>query len=120
MVVKGADVEALSPRDANARPRPVELKSKAVAQLKANKDKEHPPPPPPNVSEPSSADCREGNIYQVVEAAGQGRLRHLLRGPDRGHEEEMRPEDCEAADAGKDGSKGKIRPVAVSVWTLQR
>lgn len=79
MAGKGVDVEALSPRDANARrPRApaadpkTELKSKAVAQLKANKDKEHPPPPPAYVTEPPSGDRREGAVYQVGKLLGKG------------------------------------------------
>jgi len=76
MPAKGVDVEALSPRDANAqRPRPTttkELKSKAVAQLKANKEKDHPPPPPPNVTEPPSADRKDGGVYQVGKLLGKG------------------------------------------------
>ncbi|EFX03036.1 serine/threonine-protein kinase [Grosmannia clavigera kw1407] len=75
MAGKGIDVEALSPRDANARrPRAttMELKPKTVAQLKANKDKEHPAPPPPNVTEPPSADRRDGAVYQVGKLLGKG------------------------------------------------
>ncbi len=72
MVAKGIDVEALSPRDANARPKPVELKTKAAVQLKANKEKEHPPPPPAKVTEPSSADRRDGAVYQVGKLLGKG------------------------------------------------
>jgi len=72
MVAKGIDVEALSPRDANARPRPAELKAKATAQLKANKEKEHPPPPPPNVTEPPSDDRKDGAVYQVGKLLGKG------------------------------------------------
>jgi len=72
MVVKGVDVEALSPRDVNARPRATELKTKVAAQLKANKEKEHPPPPPSNVTEPPSADRRDGAVYQVGKLLGKG------------------------------------------------
>ncbi|CAK7203481.1 Cell cycle serine/threonine-protein kinase cdc5/MSD2 [Sporothrix eucalyptigena] len=75
MVGKGIDMEALSPRDANARrPRTnvADLKTKAAAQLKASKDKEHPPPPPPNVTEPPSADRKDGAVYQVGKLLGKG------------------------------------------------
>ncbi|CAK7232204.1 Cell cycle serine/threonine-protein kinase cdc5/MSD2 [Sporothrix bragantina] len=75
MVGKGIDMEALSPRDANARrPRTnvADLKTKAAAQLKASKDKEHPPPPPPNVTEPPSSDRKDGAVYQVGKLLGKG------------------------------------------------
>ena len=75
MVGKGIDMEALSPRDANARrPRSTaaDLKTKAAAQLKASKDKEHPPPPPPNVTEPPSVDRKDGAVYQVGKMLGKG------------------------------------------------
>ncbi|KAK0657312.1 hypothetical protein B0T16DRAFT_57631 [Cercophora newfieldiana] len=74
MGAKGIDMEALSPRDANAlrAPRANELKSKAAAQLKSAKDKEHPPPPPNNVTEPPSSDRKEGAVYQVGKLLGKG------------------------------------------------
>jgi hypothetical protein len=79
MVAKGIDMEALSPRDANAQRQPGtgrgavnELKTKAAAQLKSAKDKEHPPPPPNHVTEPPSADRREGAVYQVGKLLGKG------------------------------------------------
>ncbi|KAK1752407.1 cell cycle serine/threonine-protein kinase CDC5/MSD2 [Echria macrotheca] len=74
MVAKGIDMEALSPRDANARrmPPPNELKAKAPVQLKSTKDKEHPPPPPNNVTEPPSSDRKEGAVYQVGKLLGKG------------------------------------------------
>ena len=73
MGAKGVDMEALSPRDANAqRPPRQDLKTKAVAQLKTSKDKEHPPPPPNNVTEPPSADRKEGAVYQVGQLLGKG------------------------------------------------
>jgi hypothetical protein len=67
-------MEALSPRDANAKaaPRVADLKMKAVAQLKTAKEKDHPPPPPPNVTEPPSADRPEGAVYQVDKLLGKG------------------------------------------------
>jgi serine/threonine protein kinase len=72
MVAKGVDLEALSPRDANARPKVHDLKTKPTAQLKANKEKEHPPPPPPNVTEPPSSDREDGAVYQVGKLLGKG------------------------------------------------
>jgi hypothetical protein len=73
MGAKGVDMEALSPRDANAQRAPRnELKTKAAAQLKSSKDKEHPPPPPNNVTEPPSADRKEGAVYQVGKLLGKG------------------------------------------------
>ncbi|KAJ4297147.1 Cell cycle serine/threonine-protein kinase cdc5/MSD2 [Collariella sp. IMI 366227] len=72
--MKGIDMEALSPRDANAQrlPRVHELKTKAAAQLKSAKNKEHPPPPPNNVVEPPSSDRRDGVVYQVGKMLGKG------------------------------------------------
>ncbi|KAK4230512.1 hypothetical protein QBC38DRAFT_468925 [Podospora fimiseda] len=75
MVARGLDMEALSPRDANAQrvPRAPELKTKAAAQvLKTAKDKEHPPPPPNNVVEPPNTDRREGMVYEVGKLLGRG------------------------------------------------
>lgn len=66
-------MEALSPRDANALPkRTNDLKAKAAAQLKTAKDKDHPPPPPPIVTEPPSADRKNGAGYQVGKLLGKG------------------------------------------------
>lgn len=72
--LKGADLEALSPRDANAQrmPKPADVKTKTAAQLKAAKDKEHPPPPPPEVFEPSSTERPDGAIYQTGKLLGKG------------------------------------------------
>lgn len=73
MAAKGIDMEALSPRDANALPKRVnDLKTKAVAQLKSAKDKEHPPPPPPQVIEPPCSDRKNGAVYQVGKLLGKG------------------------------------------------
>ncbi|POR38222.1 Cell cycle serine/threonine-protein kinase CDC5/MSD2 [Tolypocladium paradoxum] len=70
----GGDMEALSPRDANAQrlPKATEVKTKTAAQLRAAKDKEHPPPPPPEVTEPCSADRPDGAVYQVGKLLGKG------------------------------------------------
>jgi hypothetical protein len=72
----GNDMEALSPRDANAqRSKPQELK-KAVANLKANRAKgekeTHPPPPPSYVTEPPCRDRREGAVYEIRNCLGKG------------------------------------------------
>jgi serine/threonine protein kinase len=78
MVAKGIDMEALSPRDANARRPPTSefktaVTNKATAALKPNKEKDqHPLPPPPNVTEPPSTDRREGAVYQVGKLLGKG------------------------------------------------
>lgn len=67
------DLEALSPRDANAQrmPKAAELKAKA-AQFKTAKEKDHPPPPPPQVLEPPSPGYPEGAVYQVGKLLGKG------------------------------------------------
>jgi hypothetical protein len=75
LAVRGAiDMDALSPRDANAqrKPRMTEVKTKTAAQLRAAKDKEHPPPPPPEVTEPSSSERPDGAVYQVGKLLGKG------------------------------------------------
>lgn len=74
MGARGVDLEALSPRDANAQraPRVAEFKPKAVAQLKPAKNKDHPPPPPSNVVEPPSSDRKDGVVYQVGKLLGKG------------------------------------------------
>lgn len=74
LAVKGPiDLEALSPRDANAQrmPKAVDLKAKA-AQFKTAKEKDHPPPPPPQVLEPPSPGYPEGSVYQVGKLLGKG------------------------------------------------
>lgn len=70
----GVDLEALSPRDANAQraPKAMEIKTKTAAQMRATKEKEHPPPPPPEVYEPPCADRPEGATYQVGKLLGKG------------------------------------------------
>ncbi|ROT40030.1 serine/threonine-protein kinase plo1 [Sodiomyces alkalinus F11] len=71
----GVDMEALSPRDANARqtvPKAMDVKTKATPQLKVSKEKDHPPPPPDNVLEPSSVDRPDGAVYQVGKMLGKG------------------------------------------------
>lgn len=75
LVGKGNDMEALSPRDANAQrlPKAADLKTRTTAQLKAAvKDKEHPPPPPENVIEPPSLDRPHGAVYQIGKMLGKG------------------------------------------------
>lgn len=68
------DMEALSPRDANAQrlPKAAELKARSAAQVKAAKNKEHPPPPPSEISEPESEDRPNGAVYQVGKLLGKG------------------------------------------------
>lgn len=70
----GVDLEALSPRDANAQraPKTTDIKTKTAAQLRAAKDKEHPPPPPPEVIEPPSSDHPDGAVYQIGKLLGKG------------------------------------------------
>jgi len=70
----GADLEALSPRDANAQrvPKVPEVKTKTAAHLRAAKDKEHPPPPPPEVTEPPANDRPNGAVYHVGKLLGKG------------------------------------------------
>ncbi|ENH60595.1 Cell cycle serine/threonine-protein kinase CDC5/MSD2 [Fusarium oxysporum f. sp. cubense race 1] len=70
----GVDLEALSPRDANAQrvPKVTDIKTKTAAQLKAAKEKEHPPPPPTEVPEPPSTDRPDGATYQVGKLLGKG------------------------------------------------
>lgn len=79
LVARGAiDLEALSPRDANAQRLPktkttaVDSKGRTAAQSKSNKDKEHPAPPPPEVLEPACADRPDGAKYQVGKMLGKG------------------------------------------------
>lgn len=70
----GADIDPLSPRDANAQraPKMADIKTKTAAQLKAVKEKEHPPPPPTEVPEPPSTDRPDGATYQVGKLLGKG------------------------------------------------
>lgn len=70
----GIDMEALSPRDANAH-----LRAKqAAAKLKppvpkiSQKEKDHPPPPPAEVREPPCSDRRNGAIYRTGKCLGKG------------------------------------------------
>ncbi|TQV95906.1 hypothetical protein V2A60_001072 [Cordyceps javanica] len=79
LAARGTDLEALSPRDANAQrmPKPPTKpadggKTKTAAQLKAAKDKMHPAPPPPEVLEPSSSEHPNGAVYQVGKLLGKG------------------------------------------------
>ncbi|KAH9221671.1 hypothetical protein DL95DRAFT_474226 [Leptodontidium sp. 2 PMI_412] len=71
---EGIDMEALSPRDANAHIRVKQaLKTKqAPAKLANNKEKDHPPPPPEEVREPPSSDRPNGAIYKVGKCLGKG------------------------------------------------
>jgi hypothetical protein len=70
----GLDMEALSPRDANAHMRA----QKSAPKLKppvpkvAQKEKDHPPPPPAEVREPPCSDRPNGAIYQTGKCLGKG------------------------------------------------
>jgi serine/threonine protein kinase len=70
------DLEALSPRDANAQrfPKAADIKTKVAAQLKPSSSvgKEHPPPPPEHVIEPPSFNRQDGAVYQSGKLLGKG------------------------------------------------
>ncbi|CAG8950346.1 hypothetical protein HYFRA_00006839 [Hymenoscyphus fraxineus] len=69
---EGIDMEALSPRDANAhlrKPQPAKLKPPVA---KAGKEKDHPPPPPADVIEPPSFDRKHGATYRSGDLLGRG------------------------------------------------
>jgi hypothetical protein len=70
----GIDMEALSPRDANAhlRAKQPAPKSKPPVPKAAQKGKDHPPPPPPEVREPPCSDRRHGAIYRTGKCLGVG------------------------------------------------
>ncbi|RDL36796.1 Serine kinase [Venustampulla echinocandica] len=69
----GIDMEALSPRDANAYMRkPEAQKPKAPALKQSQKEKDHPPPPPSDVHEPPSSDRPNGAIYRTGQLLGKG------------------------------------------------
>lgn len=89
--VKGPiDLEALSPRDANAQrmPKAAELKAKA-AQFKSAKEKDHPPPPPPQVLEPPSPGYPEGSVYQVGKLLGKGGFAICYNGQAQGSKQRV-------------------------------
>ncbi|RKF58617.1 putative serine threonine protein kinase [Erysiphe neolycopersici] len=70
-------MEALSPRDVNARIRINHAVDQAVkpstAPLKStHKEKDHPPPPPPEVIEPASFSQKDGVIYKTGQLLGRG------------------------------------------------
>jgi len=71
---EGIDMEALSPRDANAHIRVKQTMQKAKpppAKVTA-KEKDHPPPPPAEVWEPPSSDRKDGAIYKTGRLLGKG------------------------------------------------
>ncbi|RNJ61313.1 Cell cycle serine/threonine-protein kinase cdc5/MSD2 [Verticillium nonalfalfae] len=79
MAKGGPEMEALSPRDANAGRQMMmttDLKANPVpnpvAKLKAAQGKDHPPPPPDTVVEPPSSDRPDGAVYQVGKLLGKG------------------------------------------------
>jgi len=76
---EGIDMEALSPRDANAHIRVKQPSSKSLAPKAikpvtklVQKEKDHPPPPPADVFEPPSNDRRQGATYQTGKCLGKG------------------------------------------------
>ncbi|KAI9730461.1 MAG: Cell cycle serine/threonine-protein kinase cdc5/MSD2 [Claussenomyces sp. TS43310] len=79
VIPDGIDMEAFSPRDANAnlKPRQVMQKVKTVtakiAPPKAlQREKDHPPPPPIEVYEPPSSDRKNGAVYHTGKLLGKG------------------------------------------------
>jgi hypothetical protein len=72
----GIDMEALSPRDANAHIRVKQQAPKSKPQAPAaklpQKEKDHPPPPPEEVREPPSSDRKDGAIYKTGRLLGRG------------------------------------------------
>ncbi|KAI9053507.1 hypothetical protein LZ554_002462 [Drepanopeziza brunnea f. sp. 'monogermtubi'] len=68
------DMEALSPRDANAQIRAKQPapKAKQPPPKLTNKEKDHPPPPPSEVQEPPSTDRPNGAIYKTGKCLGKG------------------------------------------------
>lgn len=71
---EGIDMEALSPRDANAgiRVKQPATKPKAPQAKLTQKEKDHPPPPPENVQEPPSSDRPNGATYKTGRLLGKG------------------------------------------------
>jgi hypothetical protein len=71
---EGFDMEALSPRDANAHIRLKQSAPKAKAPVVklTQKEKDHPPPPPAEVREPPSSDRKNGAIYHTGRLLGRG------------------------------------------------
>lgn len=71
---EGIDMEALSPRDANAniRTKQPATKSKAAPAKLPQKEKDHPPPPPEIVREPPSSDQPDGTTYKTGRLLGKG------------------------------------------------
>jgi len=71
---EGIDMEALSPRDANAqvKVKQVTQKAKAGPVQALKREKDHPPPPPSEVREPPSSDRRNGVVYHTGRCLGKG------------------------------------------------
>lgn len=71
---EGIDMEALSPRDANAQVRVKKAmqKAKAPPPPALKREKDHPPPPPSEVHEPPSNDRKDGATYQTGRLLGKG------------------------------------------------
>jgi hypothetical protein len=74
IVPDGIDMEALSPRDANAHMRAKQAASKLKPPVPkvSQKEKDHPPPPPAEVREPPCPDRRNGAIYRTGKCLGKG------------------------------------------------
>jgi hypothetical protein len=71
---EGIDMEALSPRDANAqvKVKQVTQKAKAAPAQTLKREKDHPPPPPSEVREPPSNDRKDGAVYHTGRCLGKG------------------------------------------------
>lgn len=71
---EGIDMEALSPRDANAqvKVKQVAQKAKAAPAQALKREKDHPPPPPSEVHEPPSSDRKDGAVYYTGRCLGKG------------------------------------------------
>jgi hypothetical protein len=71
---EGIDMEALSPRDANAqvKVKQASQKGKAAPAQALKREKDHPPPPPSEVREPPSSDRKDGAIYHTGRCLGKG------------------------------------------------
>jgi hypothetical protein len=71
---EGIDMEALSPRDANAQVKVKQIaqKTKAAPAQALKREKDHPPPPPSEVREPPSSDRKGGAVYHTGRCLGKG------------------------------------------------
>lgn len=71
---EGIDMEALSPRDANAQVKVKQIvqKTKPAPAQALKREKDHPPPPPSEVREPPSSDRKDGAVYHTGRCLGKG------------------------------------------------